>query len=62
MLKSLYGHPDSGTHWEVFADEGILTAGFVPMNKEWQSCYFHERLKLFLVIYVCVMPFHKPPY
>ena len=36
MLQSLYGHPDSGTNWELYADEGSTRAGFVPVSKEWQ--------------------------
>ena len=52
MLESLYGHPDSGTNWEEYADKGIQKAGFEPISKEWQSCYYHPDLKLMLVVYV----------
>ena len=52
MLQSLNGHPDSGTNWEIYADEGITRAGFVLISKEWQSCYFHPKLRLMLVVYV----------
>ena len=52
LLRSLYGHPDSGTNWEEFADAGIKKSGFRPMGEEWPACYFHDKLKLMLVVYV----------
>ena len=39
MIYSLYGHPDAGTNWEEFADEGIRRAGFTQISKDWPSCY-----------------------
>ena len=52
MIYSLYGHPDVGTNWEEFADEGIRRAGFTQISKDWPSCYYHPRLRLMLVVYV----------
>jgi len=49
--KALYGHPDSGTMWEKHCDSELLAQGFVPIE-HWPSCYFHERLKLMLAVYV----------
>ena len=55
MLRSLYGHPDSGTNWEEFGDVGTKKSGFQPLGEEWTACYYHDKLKLMLV--VCVDDF-----
>ena len=52
LKKALYGHPDAGTYWEEKVDAHCKRVGFEPIGPEWPSCYFHQRLKLFLVIYV----------
>ena len=52
LLRALYGHPDSGTMWEHHCDKHVKSVGFKPIGEEWQSCYFHPVLRLFLV--VCV--------
>ena len=52
LLKALYGHPDSGTFWEEHCDAHTQKVGFAPIGPTWPSCYFHQKLKLFLVIYV----------
>ena len=55
MQYSLYGHPDSGTNWEEYADSHIQSVGFKPISQEksvWPSCYYHEKLRLMLVVYV----------
>ena len=52
LRKALYGHSDSGTYWEQHCDKAVRKSGFVPLGAEWPSCYFHDELKLFLVIYV----------
>ena len=52
LKKALYGHPDSGTYWEQHCDAHTKKVGFQPIGPEWPSCYWHPRLKLFLVIYV----------
>ena len=51
LFKALYGHPDSGTFWEEHCDAHCQSVGFVPI-KNWPSCYYMKRLKLFLVVYV----------
>ena len=28
LKKALYGHPDSGGHWEDFCTEGLVSVGF----------------------------------
>ena len=50
--KELYGHPDSGTMWEQHCDQKVQEIGFKPIGEEWPSMYFHDELKLLLVIYV----------
>ena len=50
--KALYGHPDSGTMWEQHCDIKVQEIGFKPIGEEWPSMYFHDELKLLLVIYV----------
>ena len=52
LLKALYGHPDAGTMWEKHCDTQVRQLGFKPIGDEWPSMYFHEGLKLLLVIYV----------
>ena len=52
LKKALYGHPHSGSHWEEHCDERVKSAGFEPVGPSWPSCYFHPKMKLFLVIYV----------
>ena len=51
LVKALYGHPDSGTFWEETCDNHCKEQGFSPI-KDWPSCYFQHKLRLFLVIYV----------
>ena len=51
LKKALYGHPDSGTYWEKHCDAALRAGGFTPIES-WQSCYWHETLRLFLVVYV----------
>ena len=54
LLRALYGHPDAETYWEVHCDKAVREVGFEPIQN-WPSCYFHAKLKLFLV--VCVDDF-----
>ena len=54
LLKVLYDHPEPGGHWEQHCEAHVMAQGFKPIP-EWQSCYFHEGLKLYLV--VCVDDF-----
>ena len=52
LKKALYGHPDAGTFWEEKVDAHVQRVGFIPVGCEWPSCYFHPKMKLFLVVYV----------
>jgi len=51
LIRALYGHPDAGGYWEKHCEAHLLKCGFEPV-KEWRSCFWHERLQLFLVVYV----------
>ena len=48
---ALYGHPDSGGHWEKHCNEALDKAGFVKVHP-WRSTFWHDKLKLLLVVYV----------
>jgi len=51
LILALYGHPDSGGHWEVHCESRLKEKGYVPIPS-WRSCFWHPRLRLFLVVYV----------
>ena len=53
LRLALYGHPDAGGFWEEHCEERLTRPeiGFVPI-KNWRSCFWHPRLKLYLVVYV----------
>ena len=53
LVLALYGHPDSGGHWEAHCEEIVRKVGFEPVSREnWRSVFWHHDLKLTLVIYV----------
>ncbi len=51
LHKSLYGHPDSGSFWEEHCAKQLLSIVFSAVP-EWNSCFVHKKLGLFLVLYV----------
>eukprot|EP00969_Alexandrium_andersonii_P269424 11908211-Alexandrium_andersonii.AAC.1 len=51
LLLALYGHPASGGYRERHCEEHLKAVGVVPAN-EWKSCFVHEELGLFLVVYL----------
>ena len=51
LILALYGHPDSGGHWERRCESNLAAAGFKPI-KEWRSCFWRPGLRLFVVVYV----------
>ena len=59
LVLALYGHPDSGGHWEAHCEKHLLEAGYVPIPS-WRSCFWHPTLKLFLVVYVDDFKFSGP--
>ena len=52
--KALYGHPESGVHWEEKCNRAIKLLGFQQVGTcgEWRSCFYHPEQKLFLMVYV----------
>ena len=52
LCKALYGHPDAGAMWEKHCNMQVRPLGFKPIGEEWPSMYYHEALKLLLVVYV----------
>ena len=52
LRKALYGHPDSGTHWEQHCERHLLALGFIAFSDAWKSCYYHPKLLLVLIVYV----------
>ena len=51
LLKALYGHPDSGGIWERHCDQHLRDIGFAEVPS-WRSVYYHEELRVLLVVYV----------
>ena len=51
LRKAIYGHPNSGSYWEEHCNKFLLEAGFKPIEA-WPSCFWHEKLKLMLSVYV----------
>ena len=52
MVLALYGHPDSGGYWERHCEEHVVSVGFRPIGDAWRLVYWHDKLKLLLIIYV----------
>ena len=51
MERALYGHPDAGTYWEKHCNAHLEKIDFKPIPN-WPSTYFHDGLKLALMVYV----------
>jgi len=51
LAKSLYGHPESGAHWEKHLEEAVFALGGVPIEGH-KSSYWFSETKLFLTVYV----------
>ena len=52
LRVALYGHPDSGGHWEMHLESKIIPEGFAKVAGGWRSVYFHQKLDLMLIVYV----------
>ena len=53
LLKlALYGHPDAGGCWESHCKEKLVVGGFTPVP-DWNSMYWHNKLKLLRTHGVC---------
>ena len=51
LLKALYGHPESGAHWEKHLTEAIIKCGGVPILNH-PSSFWIKSLKFMLTVYV----------
>ena len=51
LKLALYGHPKSGKWWEDHMHARLVAGGW-EMIEEWNSCYWHERLRCFMIVYV----------
>ena len=48
---ALYGHSDAGSCWERHCDRQLVSTGFGSVENL-PPCYYHDTLKLMLVVYV----------
>ena len=51
LILALYGHPDAGAYWEAHCESHLKSVGFTPID-EWRSCFWHQKWKMFLVVYI----------
>ena len=51
LILALYGHPEAGGYWERHCEKHLLSVGFKPI-RDWKSCFWHPKFKLFLTVYV----------
>ena len=52
LVRALYGHPYAGGYWERHCDAHLRSVGFALVHDNWPSTYFHDELKLLLMVYV----------
>ena len=51
LRLALYGHPDSGGHWERHCESHLKKVGFEAI-RDWRSVFWHRELATLLVVYV----------
>jgi len=51
LVRSLYGHPEAGGHWERHLEDAIAKIGGAKMEGH-KSCYFFAKERLMLTVYV----------
>ena len=52
-VLALYGHPESGGHWEAHANAILLKENWTPVSVDaFRSVYYHKALKCILILYV----------
>ena len=53
LVLALYGHPDSGGIWEKHLNSRLHSKGWAQILPDvWQSMFYHQELRLLLVVYV----------
>ena len=50
LVRALYGHPESGAHWEQHLKEAVVVSGGAPIVNHPSSFWFVEHL-LVLTVY-----------
>ena len=48
---SAIGSPRQWWHWEAHCAKHLRSVGYTEID-QWRSCFWHEQLKIFLVVYV----------
>ena len=63
LRLALYGHPNSGSYWEVKCESKFLREGFRRVGDagEWRSCYVHDGLGVICIVYVDDFKMGGPP-
>lgn len=51
LVKALYGHPESGGHWEAHLEKAVAAIGGEPVENHPSSFFFADS-KMFLTVYV----------
>ena len=51
LVKALYGHPESGGHWEKHLTQAVVASGGKPVPEHPSSFFFADE-KLLLTVYV----------
>ena len=41
LVLALYGHPDSGGHWEAHCTKALMKLKWVPLGADWPGVYIH---------------------
>ena len=51
VMKAIYGHPQSGGHWEEYCETALRKAGWHSVP-EWPSVFWFPKYRLLLMVYV----------
>ena len=52
LTLALYGHPDSGGHWEIYCYKMLARLGWIQISGGWRSVFWHPADAAMLVVYV----------
>ena len=51
LQRALYGHPDSGGHWEHYCETILKDLGWTALPGAWRSTFIHKHSRAILVLY-----------
>eukprot|EP00973_Karenia_brevis_P063101 8773110-Karenia_brevis.AAC.1 len=51
LVKALYGHPESGGHWEKYLTKALVMGGGAPVQNHPSSFWFAQQ-RVVLTVYV----------